>query len=469
MTVFHTDSDGIPEETNWYAVYTRVSSKKQAGEDKTSLASQRSDCIERGEGIPGGKLYRVYEDVLTGDDDLRPGLVEMIEDARNGGVKVLIVSSVDRLTRLGFIDHRILERIQHHGLHLISVKEGEDLVILLIHAAIARKEKETTLSRTTDAKVALAREGKVPHGRVPYGYRVGKDRRPEIDPDAAVVVQRIYRERVAESLTGPQLALLLTEAGVPPPKGSKEWTKEMIYRILKCKTYANGLWPYRNYRGSRRDQSPAVYDQTGPEIIEIPVPVLIDGETWEAAQVSKEAGWDRSRRRTLRVYLLQYLVYCDVCGNRYRVHSDGKVGNGEETTGTGAQGRGPRRVYYCFTCQDRPRIPAEDLEGPVWREVRITVSDPALLGSGTEMLDRAADRDLAEKLKEGKKELRELDQKHRRLLGLVRKGLLTGEDMEQQVKQIADLRAIWKRRVAEFQAKEAAGNGQQELLASLMQ
>ncbi len=136
MTVFHTGSDGIPEETIWYAVYIRGWSEKQADEDEASLGSQRRDCMEMGELIPGGKLFKGYQDVLSGDDDLRPDLAEMIEDAKNEKFTVLIVSSMDRLIRAGYVDFRVLELVQKHYVRLVAVSEDDGIVLLVNHAAI---------------------------------------------------------------------------------------------------------------------------------------------------------------------------------------------------------------------------------------------------------------------------------------------------------------------------------------------
>lgn len=63
------------------------------------------------------------------------------------------------------------------------------------------------------------------------GYRRGSDGKPEIDPEQAVVVKRIYERFLA----GDSLATIandLNSDGIPTPSGIGQWQRGTIESIL---------------------------------------------------------------------------------------------------------------------------------------------------------------------------------------------------------------------------------------------
>ena len=80
-------------------VYTRVSTDAQGEDGKVSLPEQErmaKACIES-----KGWLYvKTYEDNgFTGRNTNRPGLQEMLADVRSGGIDVIVIFKLDRLSR----------------------------------------------------------------------------------------------------------------------------------------------------------------------------------------------------------------------------------------------------------------------------------------------------------------------------------------------------------------------------------
>jgi hypothetical protein len=68
------------------------------------------------------------------------------------------------------------------------------------------------------------------------GYRKGADGLPEIIPEEAEVVRRIYREFIAgKTIDG--IAKALTREGVPTPAGREKWQKRTVESILLNEKY----------------------------------------------------------------------------------------------------------------------------------------------------------------------------------------------------------------------------------------
>ena len=147
----------------------------------------------------------------------------------------------------------------------------------------------------------------------------------------------------------------------------------------------------------------------------VPVPAIIDPETWDAAQ-DKLA---RSRRlwaggNNKRDYLLKGVLTCGDCGCPMR----GKSGGGYHWYTCG-QDRGVSRRTGC-----RPKklVPAEALEKTVWEKVKAVLSDPDMLAR--EAAARAPEEEgLRAELERAEKRLAETEKGREAVLEALASGL----------------------------------------------
>ena len=113
-------------------------------------------------------------------------------------------------------------------------------------------------------KRGAAKQGKIPAGNLAYGYRVGGDGKPEIDPVKGPIVQRIYREYVEEEMGAYRIANQLTMEGVPLAKGSQwgSWSVSQILRILGRETYKGIGWYGRERHITTEEGAQALFPAT---------------------------------------------------------------------------------------------------------------------------------------------------------------------------------------------------------------
>ena len=185
-------------------------------------------------------------------------------------------------------------------------------------------------------------------GGLPYGYRIGADGRPEIVDEAqASVVRRIFDMYVSEGIGSHSIAIRLTDEGVPTQTG-----KRVVVSVWVCCTFCRnatyrGTWIYGKYRHVATEDGVKLHEQPREAWIEIPIPQLIDDETWERAQSLKKHRSTRSKRNTKVLYLLQHLLKCGECGHRFHAKSTWgsvKVRNGKRYR---YDYRAPHRYYKC--------------------------------------------------------------------------------------------------------------------------
>ena len=291
---------------NRAAIYARVSDKSQDGEDKTSISEQIGDmeayCERKGLTITAR-----YQEVGRGWSKKRPEFQRMLADARRGRFDTIVCWKSDRLSRGMYPAAALMEVVEAHQIRLEAVMDAIDMKTFGLMAAIGKIELDNFRERSTMGKRGAAKQGRVPTGRLPYGYRIGNDGRPVVVVDQAEVVRRIFHMYVHEGMGSHSIAVRLTDEGIPTQAGKLLWRQSYVHYVLANATYT-GTWVYGKSRHISTEDGTKVYGQPKETRMEIPIPQLIDDETWERVQKLKKQRSRRSRRNTKVIYLLQHLL-----------------------------------------------------------------------------------------------------------------------------------------------------------------
>lgn len=127
-------------------LYLRVSSLDQHPEsqlhDLRTMAAQR-----------GYEIVREYTDKISGTRAKRPGLDELLHDARRGQIDVVLVWAFDRLARSVKHFLEVLDELNHLGVEFVSFREQLDTggplgrAIVVIIGAIAELERNLIVER----------------------------------------------------------------------------------------------------------------------------------------------------------------------------------------------------------------------------------------------------------------------------------------------------------------------------------
>jgi len=218
--------------------YVRVSTDMQANEG-ISLEAQQA-VIAQYCALHGLKLVKVYQDILSGGKDRRPGLQEALKQLSSSG-DVLVVVKFDRLSRS--IRHfcEIYETYFRDGAkELVAIREairldsalGRALINILL--VFAQMEREATGERTREA-IHHIRQSGYHFGKVPYGKKtIPAPDNPRmkvlVDDDAELAVIAQLKAWAAQDVGITEMANRLNAAGTPPPQGER-WTKSLIYNL----------------------------------------------------------------------------------------------------------------------------------------------------------------------------------------------------------------------------------------------
>ncbi len=230
------------------AGYVRVSTEDQVKEG-LNLEEDRQRIREKCEAAEW-ELTDIFDDGgLQGDDPDRPGLLAML--ASLDDLDVVVIRSVERLSRSPGLWELIAASFVAADTLLVSFLTGPvDLetpqgeFIAGMFAQMGRFEKRITGQRVKQARAARLREGKVPGGSAPYGYRWQDKGLVEV-PAQADIVRRIFRDTAAGVSQRALVRSFDAEGILTAPWRStpaKPWTQSGIRRVLKQSLYA-GLLP----------------------------------------------------------------------------------------------------------------------------------------------------------------------------------------------------------------------------------
>jgi len=103
------------------AVYARYSSDKQR---EASIEDQFRLCEERA-AREDWKVTRTYSDqAMSGASLMRPGVLELMQDARDGKFDIILAESLDRISRDQEDIAGIFKRLRFAGIQLFTLSEG---------------------------------------------------------------------------------------------------------------------------------------------------------------------------------------------------------------------------------------------------------------------------------------------------------------------------------------------------------
>ena len=460
-------------EMNRAAIYARVSDKSQAEEDKTSISEQIGEMEAYCES-KGLTITARYQEVGRGWTKKRPEFQRMLADARKGRFDTIVCWKSDRLSRGVYPAAALMEVVEAHQIRLEAVMDAIDMKTFALMAAIGKIELDNFRERSILGKRGTAKQGRVPTGGLPYGYRIGDDGRPEVVEEQAEVVRRIFRMYVDEGMRAYSIAVRLTDEGVPTQTGKLMWLQSRVHHILGNATYA-GTWVYGKYRHVATEDGMKVYDQPRDTWIEIPVPQVIDDETWERAQKLKRQRSTKAKRNTKVLYLLQHLLKCGECGRNFHTRASWtttSVRNGKAYT---YDLTAPRRYYMCngmqgmrLRCREKPYIRAEQLEEPIWSEVKRVLQNPDLIVAGIDTLDAQGSGGMKKEIAQAERDLRSIQMEEDRAVRLFVSGKITEAQLDLQRKFITERLESARAKLDDYRALEESGTEKRRLMEEVL-
>ena len=259
----------------------------------------------------------------------------MITACKRGHIDLIITKSLSRFARNTVDCLETVRLLKANGIGVYFEKENINTLtessefLITLFSGFAQAESESLSKNDAWGKAKSAEAGKVTFQyKKMLGYRKGADGQPEIVPEEAEVIKRIYH-RYLDGCTLGQIKRELDEDNVPTAQGVEFWSPAIIHNILTNEKYIGDALLQKTYvtdciskKVKKNQGERAMY------YVENNHPAIISREMFD--QVRNEMTRRSSKRKVLQKsgktelgkysgkYALTELLVCGECGSPYK-------------------------------------------------------------------------------------------------------------------------------------------------------
>ena len=182
------------------AAYCRVSTNNK--EQINSYEAQKVYYTQKIEENPDWELAGIFADKGLSGTSLkkRDNFNKMIAACKRGRIDTILTKSLSRFARNTVDCLETVRMLRARGIGVIFEKENINTLtesnefLITLFSGFAQAESESLSGNIARGKMMSMQAGNVPFQyKKLLGYREGEDGKPEIDPEEAKTVRRIYR------------------------------------------------------------------------------------------------------------------------------------------------------------------------------------------------------------------------------------------------------------------------------------
>lgn len=317
------------------AAYCRVSTDDE--EQLTSYEAQKNYYTDKIMTNKEWTMAGIFADEgITGTSARkRPEFLRMIRQCKQGKIDIILTKSISRFARNTVDCLNYIRALKELGIAVIFEKENintleaDSEILITMLGAFAQSESESISSNVRWGKRQAMKDGKATiQYKYLYGYRKGADGKPEIIPEQAEIVRKIYDL----FLSGTSIRVIkeyLEQNNIRNIDGEVKWARNAINSILTNEKYCGDVLLQKTYIDDCISKK--VKKNTGQlpmYLVQNHHEGIISREIFDAAQTElaqRNAGKSPSKKnaptgrsRYSSKYALTDRLYCGECGTRYQ-------------------------------------------------------------------------------------------------------------------------------------------------------
>ncbi len=336
----------IPKQTEYkVGIYLRLSRDDERQGESLSIENQRrvlTNYVKE----QGWTIYDEYvDDGISGVTFERPGVQRLLEDAKAGNINLILCKDMSRFGRnyiqVGqYVDYLF----PMYNIRFIALTDNIDTLnsdsasmdMLPIMNVFNEWFAANTSKKLRAVFESNARSGKYKTTFAAYGYIKGDDANftPQIDPEAAEIVRRIFKlrasgwnvTRIAETLNSeailPPQDYKYSKLGKDAPQYSHHlWSPTAVKRILSNPIYIGRLEQLRYTTVSYKNHKVIQKDKDDWAVIENNHEPIISQELWDKVREIEESVSTGKQTKKGVTMPLSGLGYCADCGTKMKQHN----------------------------------------------------------------------------------------------------------------------------------------------------
>lgn len=332
--------------------YCRVSTESE--DQENSLENQKAHYEELIKRNPEYEFVKIYYDFgVSGFRENRPAFQEMMQDARDGKIDLIITKSVSRFARNTVTFLKAVRELKELGVGIFfelqnsnTLTEAGELMLTVI-SAFAQAESET-YSQLSKMGIQRKYEKGEPIQRLERCFGYTKNLKGEYVPDPEEEKWvRIMYELIADGYSSADVKRYLNSSGIKTTAGA-EFTESTVLRIIENEIYKGDFIMHKHFVNSDRKEVKNE-GQVDSWYIEDDHPAIVSRKLWQRAQDALAAKRDYLATGSVvgenseEVYPYKNKIFCDKCGYPLylRIYSNGNRAN------WGCSGQKRFKKHFC--------------------------------------------------------------------------------------------------------------------------
>ena len=264
----------------------------------------------------------------------RPQFQKMIDDCQKGKIDYIITKSVSRFARntVECLEYVRMLKAMDIGIYFeeqnIDTLKSDSELYLVIYAGFAQSESESISKNITWTYRKNFEDGKpiFMYSKL-LGYRKGADGEPEIVPEEAAVVERIF-EMYLSGTPIDSISKKLKEENLHFEGKNFSFSKSMIMNVLRNEKYCGDCILQKTVTVDPIEKRRKINEGEAPMwLVQNSHPAIITREMFNKAQeeISRRKTYTPQSKKTALTSVGKYskfalsdVLQCGECGTRYR-------------------------------------------------------------------------------------------------------------------------------------------------------
>ncbi|UMZ73994.1 recombinase family protein [Natranaerofaba carboxydovora] len=372
--------------TKRVGIYSRVSTEEQV-EKGYSIPEQIQECKKRAKELYNEcSVFEYVDDGISGEILERPGLENLLEDAKNGHIDIVIALNNDRLSRNTAIYAYVINEFNKYNVDLqyVNIKREnspEGQFIDLILSATAEYDKKKILFNMSRGRRSKARQGKILRDYNIYGYYYDRENHNlKVNENEAQVVYEIWERYCFYNESINSIAKDLTRRRISTKTGKKIWHRQVVRQILLQTAYTGTFyankWNTEGVKVSKlkRDTSERITMKKRDKNDWIPIscPNIVPKQWRQIVDSKLKNSRKKYGKNNAGKYLCSGIIKCGNCGvNMY-----------------GSKAKDWGRTVYVYYCKNNwsgaknrcgRRIYMEKINNEVWKYIKNILYEPKII------------------------------------------------------------------------------------------
>ena len=287
---------------------------------RQSYTKTTRQCTKRIEANPQWELVEIYQDegISATTVEKRLGFQEMITDAVDGKIDLILTKSISRFGRnivdildnlqtLSALNPPVSVEFETEGITYTG--DGRNNLLISLLAALAEMESQQKSEaikagirwRMAEGIYKFSVQNTLGFYRDHFGRLV-------IEPTEARIVEYIY-ESCLESATPAEIAAALTEQGIKSPMGNDLWSAGTVRSILRNEKYCGDALMQKTYTKDFRTHKSVKNTDLNMYFKENHHTAIIKKEDWIKVQKLLSERHSTAKRATLRRLSNHFVAY----------------------------------------------------------------------------------------------------------------------------------------------------------------